>query len=208
MKLISLFENSSSLTKDQARKIIQDCKPFINEVIDIEENVIYRGLQMESFKVRSETIASNVFKAKVRKDRVPLNTKTFIHKSIDDWMNIHFGKKYRSQSIFCAADRKTVLNFGKPYIILPIGQFSYVWSPFIEDLYSDVVEINSNKFTEHNVDEKLDEILENAQYKNTDLTDAIINYPSHEIMIECEEYYAFEPSTYFDYFYNYYRLLV
>lgn len=212
MKLKALFERAEPLSKAVAQKIIDDCKPFIHEVIDLDENRLYRGLKMESFARRSDEVAEDIFKAKVRKDRVPLNTPSFIHTFMDEWMEKELGRKFRTQSIFCAADRKTVLSFGKPYVIMPVGNFSYAWSPFIEDVFSDVEEIShADKRDGRSQDESLDKIrgvLENAGYKTDDLIRAIQEYPTHEIMLECDEYYAFEPSVYSDYFYNYYKMLV
>jgi len=211
MKLRALFERASPLSKSVAQKIINDCKPFIHEVIDIDENRLYRGLKLDSFARRAEEVAEDVYRATVRKDRVPLNTPEFIHTFMDEWMEKELGRKFRSESIFCAADRQTVLNFGKPYVILPIGEFAYAWSPFIEDVFSDVEEIShADKRDGRSHDESLEKIksvLENAKYETTDLGRAIRDFPTHEIMVDCKEYYAFEPSVFSDYFYNYYRML-
>lgn len=211
MKIKTLFESSSPLTKSIVEKIIKDCKPFIDEVIDIDENRLYRGLQLGSFKRRSEEVAEDVYKAKVRIGRVPLNTPKYIHEFMDEWMATELGVRFRSESIFCAGDRTTVLSYGNPYVILPIGKFSYAWSPFIGDVFSDVEEIcHASKQSNEETDAvlaQIREVLENAAYKTDDLIRAIQEFPTHEIMISCEEYYAFEPSVFRDYFYQYYKMI-
>lgn len=211
MKLRALFEQASPISKAVAQQIIDDCKPFFHEVIDIDENRLYRGLRLESFKRRAEEVAEGVYRAKVRKDRVPLNSPDYIHKYMDEWMEKELGSKFRSGSIFCASERRTVLNFGNPFVILPIGNFTYAWSPFIEDVYSDVEEISyaAEKAGDNSQEtlDKIGEVLENAKYETTDLMRAMRDYPAHEIMVCCDEYYAFEPSVFTDYFYNYYKML-
>lgn len=211
MKIKTLFESSSPLTKSMVEKIIKDCKPFIDEVIDLDENRLYRGLQLSSFKRRSEEIAEDVYKAKVRIGRVPLNTPTYIHEFMDEWMATELGVRFRSESIFCAGERTTALSFGNPYVILPIGKFSYAWSPSISDVFSDVEEIcyAAKRANEENaaVIPRIREVLEQAAYKTDDLIRAIKEFPTHEVMISCEEYYAFEPSVFRDYFYQYYQMI-
>lgn len=209
MKLKFLFESADVLNKEIAKKIIADCRPYFEEIqFDPDNFQLFRGLQLESFLRRSETIAEDVYRAKVRKDRTPLNTPNRLHSFIDSWMEQNLGHKFRSSSIFCAAKRITVLNFGKPYIILPIGEFAYAWSPFVEDLYSDVEEINHDAaLNAENAEEQMKKVLDSVNYQTDDLTKMMREYPSHEVMIACDEYYAIEPNTYENYFCPLYRLV-
>ena len=205
MKIKALFENEQILNKAIAKKIIDDCAPYITSLnYDIDNFRLYRGLQLESFIRRAEAVAEDVYKAQVRKNRVPLNTPDYLHSFIDSWMEENLGAKFRSSAIFCAAKQTTVLNFGKPYVILPIGEFKYAWSPFIEDLYSDVEEINYSA-TLHadreSAKEDIKKVLDAAKYRTDGITKMMREFPSHEIMIECDEYYAFEENTYDNYFY-------
>ena len=207
MRLKQLFESPSILNKQIASKIIEDCKPYIHEVIDIDNNRLFRGLQLASFSQRADLIAEGVYKAAVRKDRKPLNSGLAVHKFIDDWMLTNLGSRFRSQSIFCTANRVTSLSFGKPFVILPIGKFSFAWSPFIEDLYSDVFEIEEANDASFDKDH-ISKVLRDSDYRTTDLINMINEYPSHEVMINCDEYYAFDENTFDNYFYPLYQLLV
>jgi len=211
MKLRALLEGPSKISKQLVQQIIDDCKPFIDEVVDVDDFRLYRGIRVDSFRRRAEELAEDVYRAKVRKDRVPLNSPEYIHKFMDEWMEKELGSKFRSGAIFCAGDQKTVLNFGKAYVIMPIGKFSYAWSPFIEDVYSDVEEISyaAKREGEHAQEtlDKIAEVLTNARYRTDDIHSAMKDYSSHEIMVCCDEYYAIENSVFTDYFYNYYRML-
>ena len=211
MKLRALFENAEILNKATAKTIIDDCAPYLTAINrDIDNFRLYRGLQLDSFVRRADTVAQDIYKAQVRKNRVPLNTPDYLHSFIDSWMEETLGAKFRSSAIFCAAKRTTVLNFGKPYVILPIGEFKYAWSPFIEDLYSDVEEINYSA-TLHadreSAKEDIKKVLDSAHYQTDGITKMMREFPSHEIMIECDEYYAFEENAYDNYFFPLYNLV-
>ena len=54
---------------------------------------------------------------------------------------------------------------------------------------------------------KLKEILDGADYRKEDLTRMMKEYKSHEVMLCCDEYYAFEQNTYDNYFCPLYDLL-
>lgn len=210
MKLRTLFEDGQILNKEIAKTIVDDCLPYITAIQhDIDNFRLYRGLQLESFRRRAENVADDVYRATVRKNRVPLNTPDYLHTFIDDWANENLGSRFRSSAIFCAAKRITVINFGKPYVIMPIGEFKYAWSPLIEDLYSDVEEINNAATTQSEKEmtkAAVKKVLDNAQYRTDGITKMISEYPAHEIMIDCDEYYAFEENAYDNYFYPLYDL--
>ena len=209
MKLKALFENGNILNKEIARKIISDCQPYLQEIqYDVDNFRLHRGLVLDSFKRRAKEVAENVYKAVVRKDRAPLNTPQYLHTFIDNWMNEKLGAKFRSGSIFCAPNYHMVLSFGKPYVIMPIGEFAYAWSPFIEDLYSDVEEISfASKEDDDQAKSKIADVLENAKYRTDGIRTAMREYPKHEIMVECDSYYAFEANTFDNYFCPLYDLV-
>lgn len=201
MKLFNLFETSEYMGKDLIKRIIADCRPYFDLINnDVDNLKLYRGLQMASVTKRAEEVAKSVYIADVRKDREPLNTPVRLHKLIDSWMEENLGSKFRSQSIFCCGNYYTAMSFGTPHVIIPIGEFKYAWSPYLEDLYSDVEEIahaanKANCDWDHAEHQAL-HTLNNADYRTNNLKLAISEYDKNEIMIECDRYYIIARNVY------------
>ncbi len=212
MKLTTLFEGSNALNKETVKTIIDDCRPYFNAINnDIDGSILYRGLVLDSFRRRAKEVAENVYLATVRKDRVSLNTPNASHAFIDAWMEKNLGAKFRSAAIFCVANYRTALSFGKPHVVLPIGEFKYAWSPFVEDLYSDFdnIGLGATPTSDEREDffKKLEQTLEGSKYRTTELTRAIKEYPKHEIMVECDSYYAIGLDTYNSYFFPLFNMV-
>ena len=207
MKLQNLFEEENSLNKEIVKKIYEDCKPFFDAIDnDVDNRILYRGLDESSLSYFKK-IASYTYLGEVRKDRKPLNTPEQFHKLIDNWMEKKLGYKFRSGAMFCAGEYYTALKYGAGYCVLPIGEFKYAWSPFIEDLYNDSDELSNfdskkaRAKSEHgSLESSMIDTLENANYKTTELKRALEDYPAHEIMIACDKYYAIKRNTYQHYF--------
>ena len=77
-----------------------------------------------------------LYKKNVRKDRQPKDTSKAVHGVFDEYFEKHFGLKMRSESIFTTSDISTASEYGQPYMVIPIGDYSYCWSPKVEDLTS------------------------------------------------------------------------
>lgn len=207
MKLQNLFEEENSLNKEIVKKIYDDCRFFFDQINnDVDNSILYRGIN-ENDLHHFEKIASYTYRGEVRKDRTPLNTPQKFHKIVDDWMEKKLGHKFRSSALFCTGEYYTALKYGAGYCILPIGEFKYAWSPFIEDLYNDTDELSNvntkttrAKEAHGSLENSMIDTLENANYKTTDLKRAIDEFPAHEIMIGCSEYYAIKRNTYQHYF--------
>ena len=190
MKIKELFEEEkeNELSEDLVKKIAAECAPFINEVKDITEYRLYRGILSNSFKPpRAKRIYEDeVFKVKVRKHRLPLHTDSFVHKSIDTWMLNKLGSRFRSQAVFCVGAKNQATQYGAVYVILPIGDFKFAWSKNVDDLYAEIDNAQAR------VDSKyITDFLDKAEYQTKNLRSAIKSFSSHEIMIDCESYYAF-----------------
>ena len=158
MKISELFEEDAP---DIIDLIKRDCQQFIEAHPD---GLMFRGMDNKSMKP---------FKGTVRQDRKPVNMSKEKHKRIDDWFEKEFGFKARSQSIFVTGEFDDARSYGQPYAIFPIGEFEFVWSPQVGDMFM----YNFN-----------DSPLDEAGYKDTDLKAAINS--ENEIMLYCKEYYA------------------
>ena len=108
------------------KDIWKDCKPFLKDFYNGDRTkFMYSG--------RSKDIEH--FVGTVRTDRKPKDTHIDLHNDLDDTFKKKFGVKPRSNSLFCSGDENIVYEYGTPYIIFPIGQYKFLWSTLIEDLY-------------------------------------------------------------------------
>lgn len=190
MKIKELFEEEkeNKLSEDLVKQIVAECAPFINEVKNIAEYRLHRGILSNSFKPpRAKRIYEDeIFKVKVRKRRMPLHTNSLVHKSIDDWMLNNLGSRFRSQAVFCVGAKYQAAQYGVIYVVLPIGDFKFAWSKNVDDLYAELDNPRARQDSKYITD-----FLDKAEYQTKNLRSAIKSFSSHEIMIDCESYYAF-----------------
>lgn len=105
-----------------------------------------------------------------------------MHDAADLWFEKRFGIRYRSQALFVtsldyiasayADNRNHVVR------IVPLGAYKYCWSPVIADMLMISVGLQSA--------DKLDELLANGDYRESDLQSA--HDSGHEVMVFCEQY--------------------
>ena len=130
-----------------------------------------------------------------RQDRSPTDTSQKTHEMLDRWFDQAFGLRARSQALFCmgSSDRgvKATKQYGDTFIIMPVGEFKYVWSPEVIDLYAETAGINwSREYDEGEPEEALDKFMSSQSYRNNRLDEAVRG--RSEIMVGCRKYYAFE----------------
>jgi hypothetical protein len=214
MKIKELFESTKFITKKQIQQIYKECSPYFEEV-GFDFN-LYRGIKQDVFtsNARPNQIADSVYVMTVRKNRIPVDTPQPIHELVDNWMNKRFGEKFRSQSIFCTPYSIAARSYGDAYVILPIGNFSYLWSRKIADLFRELNkkiievggdEISINRYgdfiygTGRGVDDipketkqEIEKVLLSFDYTMENLTENLKN----EVMIVCDNFYAIEKRLY------------
>lgn len=176
----------------------RECKPFIQQ--SHGAGVFLRGVDTRNppellgeFRLPSgKTI--RLHKMKVRKDRKPMDTSTFMHTVTDEWMQEKFGISGRSGSAFVIGDKeytayKDAKSYGDVYAVIPRGDFKFIWSPAVRDLFDQYQYKGlKDKITGLHRDEKIQMIrdeLDNLQYTDTDLPGAIKS--GREVMLECDE---------------------
>ena len=192
MKLFELFEEKSTqqeITFDEFKKIIErDCASYIKQVGF--KMPLYRGMEKVSnpaFIIETPDEDVPVYKKRVRLDRVPSAFSVEMHSMIDNWFNEKFQIKARSQTVFATGDKMDALLYGEAFIIFPIGEFKYVWSPNVADLFSKGLSSNPHELSMQ---------LQKYQYRDTDLEEAIKS--DCEIMIKCDSYYAISSYDYWN----------
>lgn len=127
MKLEHLI--SEELSDDEILKILErDCRQFLKSC---DNRFLYRGSKTES---KEKTLR----KIKTRKDRTPRDIKVNTHTLIDNYFEKKFGIRYRSKSVFVSGSKGSAEYYGSVYAVFPIGEFTFIWSPKVVDLYSNL----------------------------------------------------------------------
>lgn len=205
MKLIEIKENEEDF-EYYANLIKKDCKPFLEKVDPINlDKLIYRGMDENKFFIHKD----------VRKNRKPFTTPSVIQEFVDNYLKEKYGKQFRSNSIFVSGSPYVATTYGTSYIIFPIGNFEFLWSPHVSDLtpnlalairkgydkaeqqYDVFQEISKFKSPEQlpdNVKEQLTKTLQKVDYKLNDNLEKAIE-SDKEIMIKCDSYYAIKKDT-------------
>lgn len=179
--------------------IESDCKPFLNE--SERTNLMVRGFSnmYQKDHARSkiqdpqdEEAYVNYWTLPVRKDRRPTNSGDKEFEMQNTFFKGKFGVNARAEALFCFPDtgagRSSASSYGNVFVIFPIGDFKYLWSPKVRDLFVD----SAPKHYEGG-QEVADAHLESYAYENDDLPRALKT--RNEIMVLCDKYYAI-PATY------------
>jgi hypothetical protein len=58
-----------------------------------------------------------------------------LHDYLDEQFKKKFGWKARSEGVFCVRSKQIAYNYGNPYSVFPIGNYKYIYSNKIHDLY-------------------------------------------------------------------------
>ena len=61
-----------------------------------------------------------------------------IQEYLDDLFYSKFKLKPRSQGVFCTGDIDGTREYGRCFIIFPVGNYQYLWNPRIFDLYQEI----------------------------------------------------------------------
>ena len=191
---------------NMAKMIIAKCRPYIDEIgltFSLDDNL---GL------IRSEGQTSNLLRHRItRQNRQPKDTRQSIHDVLGDAFKHRFGINFRSNSVFCFPNEKLSYHYGSPCMMLPIGDFQYLWSPFIYDAFNvfdvtntinmplamknGLVAVNSIEDGSYITPTYLDNIKKlilsgAAKYKQDGLRELLNDTNAkNEVMVYCKDYY-------------------
>lgn len=154
-----------------AEWLCHNCKPYFSQTY----KPMYRGIMIfDQYNAVSTS--------PVRKNRKPLNTNPNVHKAVDAAFKQLFGYKFRSGSMFATGGSNNASYYGVNHVVIPIGEFTFCWSPNIHDLY----DTSEERYIPHTVPEEMVNFIKAVGYKTTDLNKAISS--KQEIMIYCDSY--------------------
>jgi len=133
-KIVEEINTDKKLTDKELNFIIEtikrDCKYFLKES---KSQQFFTG-------VTYDNKSNNVFfKKMVRHNRNPRDMSLELTNSLDNYFDKEYnlgGWKPRTQSKFFTSNKSTARGYGRTYNVFPIGNFKYLWSPDIEDLYT------------------------------------------------------------------------
>lgn len=129
-RLQKVFEERLDNASDEEnliRLIYKNCQPYLKQAL--------KDKRYPLFIFSGRNYKGDWFKGKVRTDRRPTDTNLELHNDLNKEFVKKFGYPVRSASIFCSGDQGVAESYGDSYFIFPIGNFKFVWSPDISDLF-------------------------------------------------------------------------
>lgn len=153
---------------EAAERIKADCKYFIKEwgSIPTPTYALYRGTENSWPNIQRKT----------RTTRTPIGMDTKTQQKLDDFFEEEFGHRYRSENaLFATGNMKHTQVFGTEHVVFPKGQFTYLWSPEVNDLNYMLLKLS------------VDEIISNIHFIHNRSLNKVRD---HEVMINVAEYYV------------------
>ena len=225
-KIVEERELLNAMPVSEIVKFIeQNCQPVLREIAATkgaygaklgEITLLYRGIKT----------AESMFIGTVRKNRKPKDTSDDFHQLFDDSFSTIFGWKPRSAGLFATGRYLDAKMYGITFVVFPIGDFNFIYSEEISDLFVALenMAINNNFIEELDIKNKKElsgkwkrssgPHQNSSRYgmlkKYPEILDAFIkqNYTDenfqggimsrHEIMIKCDKYVAIEKEFYDD----------
>ena len=184
--------NDYIITRPELNKIIKlihkNCQPFLTQA---KGGALYRGLKEDEHFLKK--------KARLQ-GRKPLNTPGDIHKMLNQFFTLKHGEPFRD-AMFATGNMNIADNYGNAlYRVFPIGQFEFLWSPKVHDLYQEWENMDTDWYATPAEMKKLHKKFHDRHlaknYKTTGMAQAISS--KNEIMIRCKNYYAVNQEIFWD----------
>ncbi len=107
--------------------MIKNCQPWI-EAHNSQLTLAYRGLRGNQDVVLPS-------KGEYRTNRVPTDSPKILHRLFDIAIEEANLVANRSNSIFITGEKDFAKKYGAVYVVFPIGEFNYSWSPHAKDWF-------------------------------------------------------------------------
>jgi hypothetical protein len=169
--------------KQWFKTIIKDCKPMLKLLKKSPKDYLYRG---------SDRNISGTIKLKNKGNRSPKYISFELHEYLNSELHKMFGWHPRSDGVFTAA-WGIAGDYGKNrYIVLPVGNFTYIVHPSIQQLWNHYDHKSYRPIGEmspYEKEERLRDInSELKNYKDKNLAN-IIKGSHYECILNCKSYY-------------------
>lgn len=188
-----------------AKFIHANCKPYLRALSGVPlSNTfnLWRGSKLGEYEPGDVV--------KTRKNRNPLDSSAEFHNFVDNIFLKKFKHNFRSNAVFCTGNKPDAEHYGSAYMVVPMGNFRFLWSPKIADLYSSLGDTYDdfedtvrdmkhmyvkNKFLPPDKMKSVmadimksaeEKFLKDTQYTDKDLVAAIKK--KNEVMIACDKY--------------------
>lgn len=159
----------------------------------VKTSFIYRGLTVPLQSYTTEEIGGSEVSwiiMDARRDRDPVSTPKAFSNAADAFFNKQFRWTPRRDGTFAVKDLSLARHYGEGNIFIPLGDFRFIWSEDVSDLYIAYDEIKEDWYDKNlqrdEMIEKWIEYLGTAGYTNQDLGRAIAS--GNEIMFDCNQY--------------------
>lgn len=172
-----------TLTHEQKQLIAQRCKPFLQELENYDHLLL---CVLPILDVDSNNIA--IIKGyEYDNSRIP----SYLKDAFNDIFEKYYGYPY-CKGIHCYFVDQPIPQNHKQYIVFPVGDFNYCWSPDITSIFDYYVSHTSETRIdyEYTYSEVIGYVDNEVRYKyvNNQIIDAIDTF--NEIMVYCDEYIA------------------
>jgi len=121
------YLTEAKVSKEKIKKILdRDCAKFLKEMKG-EYDLLFRGSYMK---------IDRIAKVKHNKNRSPKDTPQELHDHLNEMFKKKFGWPVRS-GIFTVPNRSTASKYGDTFNFFPIGDYKYVYSKEVTDLFQE-----------------------------------------------------------------------
>ena len=164
-----------------SEEIYSNCSKYIKEIKGA------KGALVRTIAQFGITSKGAVIKKKTRPDRKPKDIPIEIHKKIDDMFYKTYGWRARSKNVaFCWAMPFNYPTFSNLSLFFPVGNYKYLWSPDVEDLFESLEKTFS-------YDDEVELFAKEILPTYTDKGLKMACTTNHEVMVNCKEYYLIRP---------------
>lgn len=171
-----------------AKYITKYCQPWLSQT-NKGAMIVYRGFSylgnIEGYRLSGQH-APLYFTRAVRQDRQPRNTNKKMHDKINTALADCGAVANRTNSVFVTGSHQQASYYGTVYVVIPVGQFKYTWSPYYTDWYE----------YDWQIDAAIDSgsFCDKISWDNNSLPEAIDRWG--EIMVACQKYIAIRTDFY------------
>src|SRR5574343_57678 len=111
---------------------------YVSQIIDNVDKSYLNTVLKNGWLYRGTEDTSDFVMKTVRKNRTPMTTPKLVQKTLDELFFNKFGWNPRSQSAFISGDKGQAEGYGEAYLFFPIGEYRFVWSKDVRDLFDEV----------------------------------------------------------------------